>query len=142
MQADYLILADTVAAAEGKLYIHGAGWDTLFVPSFPATHPVLGVGSRLRFSWEETNQEHTVEVDVLSDEDSNSILPNPPLRGTVKVGQPAHLAPGSVQALPLALNFTNLEFRAPGTYAIVLRVNEHDLATSRFNVVSLPGVPE
>lgn len=143
MQADYLILADAVAAAEGKLYIHGAGWDTLFVPAFPATHPMLGVGTRLRVSWKETNQEHVIEVDVRSDGDGNSILPDPPgtLRGAVTIGRPVYLTPGSDQALPLALNFTNLEFRAPGMYVIVLRVNERDLATSRFNVISL-GVPE
>lgn len=145
MQADYLILADAVAAAEGKLYIHGAGWDTLFVPSFPTAHPVLGIATRLRISWEETNQTHTIEVDVLRDKSGNSIIPNPPgaLRGTINARRPAHIAPGSDQVLPLALSFTNLEFREPGAYTLVLRVNEHDLETARFNVISsFPGVPE
>jgi hypothetical protein len=138
LRVDYLVLADAVAAAEGKHYIHGAGWDTLFVASFPATHSVLGVAARLRITWQETNQPLTLEVDVLGGEDGNSILPEP-IQATINVGRPANLAPGSDQLLPLALSFTNLQFREPGTYIVVIRVDEQALAESRFNVTSLPG---
>ena len=143
VQTDYLIIADTATAAEGKLYIHGAGWDSLFVPSFPAQHPILGIATRLRVPWEETNQPHNVEVDVVS-EVGDSILPEPlgSLRGTIFLGQPAHLPPGSDQALVLAFNITNLQFENPGTYSAVLRIDGRDSATLRFNVTLIPGIPE
>ena len=37
MQADYMLLADAVAATDGKLYIHGAGWDSILIPVAPTT---------------------------------------------------------------------------------------------------------
>jgi hypothetical protein len=64
MQIDYLVLADAVSAAEGKHYIHGGGWDTLFVSSLPATHPMIGVAVRLRIPWEETGQQLVLEFPI------------------------------------------------------------------------------
>ena len=93
MHVDYLILADSVAVAEGKHYIHGGGWDTLFALTFPALHPVLGFAARLRVPLEETSQELAVEVDVQSEE-GNSILPQP-LRGILNAERPPHVVPDS-----------------------------------------------
>jgi hypothetical protein len=139
VRADYLVLADAVAAAEGKLYIHGAGWDTIYVLSFPAQHPTLGVAARLRVPWEATNQQHLLEIDVvISGEDGNSILPEP-LRTHIDVGRPANLAPGSDQLLPIALSFANLQFREPGSYAVVLRTDGRVLTSSTFHVVPFQG---
>ena len=141
MQLDYLLLADAVAVAEGKQYIHGAGWDTLFVSSVPAIHPVLGIAGRLRIPWEEANQPHGLEMDILAEETGDSIVPDPPgvLRGTVNIGHPPDVAPGSDQLLPLALTFTNLQFERSGAYAVVLRVDGDTLEQLRFHVTSLPG---
>ena len=141
MQADYLILADAVAVAQGKHYIHGGGWNSLFVPSLPASHPVVGIATRLRIPQSEANQRHTVEIDVLEGEDGESILPDAPLQSTFDVGQPLNAVPHSDQVLALAFNVANLQFRASGIYTIVLRVNEHDLATTQFSVIHLPEAP-
>jgi hypothetical protein len=140
VQIDYLILADAVAVAEGKHYIHGGGWATLFAASFPATHPVLGVAARLRFSAEEANQLHTLEIDVVG-EGGESIL-DEPLQRPVDVRRPDRSIPGSDRVLQLAFNITHLQFQGPGAYTIALRVDERDLETLRFNVVSLPEIPE
>jgi Family of unknown function (DUF6941) len=141
MRVDYLILADSVAVAEGKHYIHGGGWDTLFAPSFPAFHPVLGVAARLRVLAEETGQQLAVEVDVQGGEEGSSILPEP-LRGIVSAERQPHLPPDSDLLLHLALSFTNLQFESPGSYNIVLRIDGQPLAESRFNVLALPRLPE
>jgi hypothetical protein len=45
---DVALLADAVQAVRGKLFILGGGWDTLWVRSFPARHPSLAIGLRLR----------------------------------------------------------------------------------------------
>jgi hypothetical protein len=142
MQIDYLILADAVAAVGGKHYIHGAGWDTLFVSSFPEVHPMLSLAVRLRVPWAETNKPHTVEVDVRDDEDDSTILPGPPLRGPFFVGQPANIAPGSDQLMHMGLDLVSLRFQKPGAYTIFFRVDGHELGTSRFHVVSPPKPPE
>lgn len=137
MRVDYIVLADAVAVAEGKHYIHGGGWDTLFAKSFPAIHPVLGAAVRLRIPREETNQPLAVEVDVLGDEGRGSIL-SEPLRGIVDTERPPHIAAGDDLLLHLALSFTDLQFDGPGTYTIVLRIDGQPVAQSRFSVMPVP----
>jgi hypothetical protein len=135
LQVDYLVLADAAAVAEGKHYIHGAGWDTLAASAFPAVHPILGVAVRLRIRWSDTNQPYMLEIDLI-DADGRSILPaaTGPLRAPVTVGRPAHILPGTDQVLPLVFTFHGLQFPAPGTYALVVRVGGEDLARSTFHV--------
>ncbi len=141
MQIDYFVLADAVAVADGKHYIHGAGWDTLFAATFPAHHPSLSVAVRLRIPWEETNQQFALEVDVLLDgEEHDSILAEP-LRGIVNAQRPPQAPPGSDLLLHLALGFTNLQFERPGLYAVVLRIDGLPLADSPFNVIAVPEHP-
>jgi hypothetical protein len=141
MQVDYLVLADAVAVAEGKHYIHGGGWDALWVRAFPAIHPGLGVAVRLRLPREETNQQLALEVDLVEGETKRSILPEP-IRGIVNAERPPHVRPGGDLLLHLALTFTNLQFEGPGPYTVVLRIDGESLAESRFNVIYLPEPPE
>jgi len=141
MQVDYLILADSVAVAEGKHYIHGGGWAALFATSFPAIHPVLGVAARLRVPSEETGQQFAVEVDIQGGEEGSSILPEP-LRGIVSAERPPYILPDGDLLLHLALSFANLQFESPGPYNIVLRIDGQPLAESRFYVLPLPAPPE
>lgn len=141
MQADYMILADAAAAENGKLYIHGAGWDRIFGTSFPITHALMAVAVRLRVPWSDTNQKHGIELDIL-DEDGNSILPTPPgtLRGEINVGRPPNLEPGSDQVIPLAFSLVSVKFEKPGVYAVVLRIDSLDALRSPFTVMAVNGV--
>lgn len=141
MRADYLILADAVSVAEGKHYIHGGGWSSLFVASFPAVHPVMGIAARLRISPDEINQPHTVEVDVIG-ENRESIFPDIPLQTTFHIGHPTNTVPNSEQVLPLAFNLNYLQFHEQGVYTVVLRGDGENLETSQFTVVYLPEPPQ
>lgn len=138
MQVDYMVLADAAAAVQGKLYIHGAGWDTLFAASFPVTHPTMSVAIRLRVPWTDTNQPHHLELDIV-DDDSQSIVPTPPgpFRGDINVGRPPQLAQGDDQVVPLALNLNGLIFQQAGVYAIILRIDGMEAMRSPFRVKPL-----
>ncbi len=137
LQVDYLILADAAQAVEGKHYILGAGWDRVSAMSFPFALQSLGVAIRLRIPWNDTNQPHTFEVDVL-DDDGASILPaeSRPIRGNINVGRPPQIAPGSDQVACLALNLSLLQFVRPGAYVVVVRVADREVARSPFSVAS------
>jgi hypothetical protein len=139
VRVDYLVLAEAAAAVEGRHYIHGAGWDALVAASFPVVHPIMSVAVRLRVPWTDTNQPHALELDVV-DADEHSILPEP-LRGSVNLGRPPHLAPGSDQVLCLAHNLVGLRFERPGTYVVTFKVEGAEEVRSPFNVARLPGVP-
>jgi hypothetical protein len=137
-----LILADAVAVADGKHYIHGGGWDTLFAATFPAHHPTLGVAVRLRIPREETNQQFALKVDVLLDSDESRSIFTEPLRGIVNATRPPHIPPDRDLPWHLALSLTNLLFDEPDLYTVVLRIDGQPVAESPFSVVALPKHPE
>jgi hypothetical protein len=139
MLVDYLVLADAAAALQGKHYIHGAGWDTIWGAQFPVVHSVIAVAIRLRVPWANTNQPYDLTIDVLN-EDGSSILPDPPgpPRVTINVGRPPQASVGSDQVVPLALNIQNLELAQAGSYAVVVRIDGTDAARSAFTVALRP----
>ena len=141
MHVDYLILADSVAVAEGKHYIHGGGWDTLYAPSFPTVHPMLGVAASLRVPADKQGEQLALEVDIQSGEEGSSILTEP-IRGIVSAVPPTHAPPDSDLLLHLAFSFASLRFESPGTYSIVLRVDGQPLAELPFKVIPLPDLSE
>lgn len=133
MNVDYMVLADAVAAADGKHYIHGAGWDILWAVSFPVAHPSMGVAVRLRVPWTDTNQPHAVGLDLL-DGDGQSILPTP-AGGEINVGRPPTIPPGQDQVVPLAFNLVGVRFERAGDYVVVIRIDGTDQARATFRVV-------
>jgi uncharacterized protein DUF6941 len=141
MQVDYLILADSVAVAEGKHYIHGGGWDTLYTSSFPIVHPMFGVAASLRVPADEQGEQLALEVDIQSGEEGSSILTEP-IGGIVSAVPPPHAPPDSDLLLHLAFSFASLQFDNPGIYNIVLRVDGQSLAELPFKVIPLPELPE
>jgi hypothetical protein len=138
ISVDYLVLADAASVADGKLYIHGAGWDVIRALSFPAAHPLIAVAIRLRVPWADTNQRHTLELDAV-DADGQSILPEPPgpLVGETTVGRPAFLGDGDEQVFPLAFQIQRLTFNEPGTYAVIFRIDGFEVARSPFKVIKI-----
>jgi hypothetical protein len=102
------------------------------------THPQIAVALRLRVPWNETNQQHRIEVDVV-DADERSILPVPPgpLQGTIAAGRPVHLPDGLDQAVPLVINLQGVRFATPGTYAVKVRIDGMDKARATFQVMQL-----
>jgi len=136
MRVDYLILADAAAAEQGKHYIHGGGWSQINANSFPVTHPHIAVAVRLRVDWNDTNQPHEVELDIL-DGDGVSILPSGPLRASINVGRPPQARPGADQVVPLALNLYGVVLPRAGDYAAVVRIDGVDEARSPFSVVDV-----
>lgn len=140
MEVDYIVLADAAAAVEGKHYIHGAGWDTIFAGSFPVQHPSMAVAVRLRIPWTATNQPHSLELDLI-DADGASILPDPPgvVKGDINVGRPPHLSPGDDQVVCLVFNLLGLQFERAGTYSVVFRIDGSEEGRQTFRLVALGG---
>ena len=138
MQVDYLILADAVAAAEGKQYIHGAGWDTLGLPQFPAVVS-FGVAARLRTAAPETAAGVELEIDLVTRNDL-SLLSNPPgpPRGRLGLRDEAAVVADYEQRLPIVWTFSSVPFAEPGSYAVVLRANGVELARTPLIVTQLP----
>src|SRR5438105_15093414 len=104
LTVDYMLLADTATVADNKLYIHGAGWDSILAATFPVEQPLMSVALRVRVPWAETNQPHEIELDVL-DQDGVSIMPpNRVIKGQLNAGRSEGLPQGEDQVIPFVIN--------------------------------------
>ncbi|MCY3653010.1 MAG: hypothetical protein OXG89_08315, partial [bacterium] len=88
---EFAMVADAVQAVGGKLYILGGGWELLYVESFPARHPSIGIGMRLRVPWPYQDS-FRLSVDLM-DEDGRSLLGNSRFSRTIRVRPPARSMP-------------------------------------------------
>ncbi|MGK2965475.1 MAG: DUF6941 family protein [Tepidiformaceae bacterium] len=99
MRIDYALIADYAEINGGKLYVMGGGWDTFRGKQVPM--PVrVAVAVGVRLEWEETNSPVPVRV-TIEDEDGQGLIR---ADGTLNVGRPPHLPPGSSQLAQVAMN--------------------------------------
>lgn len=140
MNVDYLLLADAATLADGKLYIHGAGWETIGVTSLPVKQS-LHIALRIRVPWSETNRQSNLELDIVDTEGQSLLaIPPGPTRGTINVGQPSHVKPGDDHVVPLALHLGDVTFQREGTYAVVFRIDGSEVARTPFKVAALRDI--
>jgi hypothetical protein len=139
MDIDYVILADAATAVQGKHYLLGAGWDSIFAAGFPLSYPSIGVAVRLRGARGAIAHQHPLAIDIV-DEDDRSIMPNPPgpLQATVGIEQPPAQGPGTDTVLCVAFTLAGVTFPRPGPYAVVVRLDGEAEAQSPFMVVQAP----
>ncbi len=63
MDVDHVVLADfALPRPDGKLDIHGVGWDTIAAPAVPVTHPRMDLALRFLLSGLELESDHRVVV--------------------------------------------------------------------------------
>ena len=135
---DVALLADAVQAVRGKLFILGGGWDTLWVQQFPARHPSLAIGLRLRVpvSWSGDQLKLAVE---LQDEDGHPLLPHP-LSYDIRLPNPLQHPPNATDfGLIRSFTFNNLMFEREGPYSFVISVDGEPVSRLRFSVRARPS---
>ncbi len=119
MDIEFLILADSVQAVQGKLYMLGGGWDQWTSPSYPI--PIqIGIAVGLLVPWDETNQKHNVTI-VIQDADGKGVVP--PIAGQIEVGRPPGLRAGVTQRSLMAIN-AGFPLPGPGRYEISVSTPE------------------
>lgn len=135
---DFAMLADAVQAVRGKLFVLGGGWDTLWVRGFPARHPTLAIGLRLRVpvSWGKETLRLSVE---LQDEDGNGLLPQS-LAHDIRLPTSEQRPPGATDlGVIRSFTFNNLVFRREGPYSFVISVDDEPVSRLRFTVRQRPA---
>ena len=128
---DVALLADAVQAVNGKLFILGGGWDTLWVRSLPVRHPSLAIGFRLRVPTSYAANELTLSVE-LQDEDGKAVLPRG-LSHRVRLDSPRS-SDATDLGLVRSFTFNNLSFEKEGPYSFVISVDEEPVSRLRFTV--------
>jgi len=120
MELDFAFLADAADVASGKLFVMGGAFDTIYVPNFPAVHPVLAVAFRLLLGPMDLDRKHALEV-TLVDADGRQIASAP---GELTAAKSPDLPAGWKQPFILPLRFLNTPFQKPGHYSIEISIND------------------
>jgi hypothetical protein len=110
---DFLILADSAEAVNGKLYMLGGAFDRFFVADF--SNPVsfcLALG--VLVPWTATNQPHTVEVTL---QNADGQVLEPKLGVAFNVGRPAMADQGQSFRALVAVRGA-FKFPGPGAYVV------------------------
>jgi hypothetical protein len=136
---DVALLADAVQAVRGKLFVLGGGWDTLWVRSFPARHPSMAIGLRLRVptSWRADALDLSVD---LQDADGAPLLTKP-LSHQVKLPPSPPVSPATDFGVVRSFTFNNLLFSKEGSYSFVITVDDEPVSRLRFMVRARPSPP-
>ena len=66
-EIDYLLVADRAEVVNGKLYLMGGAWDRISPPAFPH-RMILGIALGVRIPFAHTDDQHTVAVELMQDE--------------------------------------------------------------------------
>lgn len=142
VEVEYLITADAAEALNGKLYLMGAGWDTLNTTSFDAVQLSFACG--VIVPWNETDYEHGLSIVI---QDAEGVPIAPPLTLSVKSGRSPQLEHGASTHIPFAIK-AQLKFPGPGTYTLAAAVDNREDSRRTFQVhvrllpaPMIPGVP-
>ncbi|MBI4259129.1 MAG: hypothetical protein HY658_01055 [Actinobacteria bacterium] len=135
MEITTALLADAATVADGKLYVHGGGWDRITTRSLPAVHPALAVVLVFRVPYDEALTPHPFHIELL-DADDNAV--GPAADGTLNVGHAPTAVRGAPSFVPFTWTLQNLELPAAGAYRFRVGTHEDELA-SIFFVVAETG---
>lgn len=147
MQLD-AILCNHAEAVNNLLYIAGGGIDAAFVQ--PGAQPPyvvnVGIGIMVTVPWEQTNQQHTVEVELVDDDGRPVQLPTGPdstrplqVKMAFNVGRPPNVVIGDDQHICLAANLAGVPLPALGKYAFIVRIDGYDDRKLGYRVTFPPG---
>ena len=129
-------LCDSAVVADGKLYVHGGGWNMLSAAQVPFIHARIGIAAVITVPYPQTNREHEFSVHLI-DQDGQQIpigpgrhdldgttAREPAIKGRFAVGRPPWLISGDSQLLPLAINIDQMEISTVGRFSFDLAIDD------------------
>lgn len=123
------LLADAATACDGKLYVHGGGWDVLNTANVPFTQAMAIV---LMIDLEPSEvAEHKFEISLVDDGGA-------PLgvgaTGRIVPGDQSGLVSEARARLPLAIPFQGVMFSRAGIYRFQISIDEQVIHSVEFAV--------
>ncbi|WP_424669974.1 DUF6941 family protein [Candidatus Binatus sp.] len=102
MKVEFLVLADAVEVADGKLFVLGGGWTVWRSGVYPG-QALLGIGGSILVESNEagTNTAYPLNI-TIADEAGIPIVP--PLKAHFQVGKNLEAPNGASQRVPFAFN--------------------------------------
>lgn len=132
MKLTTAMLCDAAQVQSGKLFILGGGFDTINVPSLPATQRNLSLAMVAEVGQEDRQRDLELHISLV-DEDGQAV--GVEAKGKLRVGAPPNLPPGAPSVVPIVSPFQNVTFAEAKGYAFVVSLEGEELARIRFRVV-------
>jgi len=134
MELDFAFLADAADVSLGKLFVLGGAFDTIHVPAFPATHPVLAVVLRLLLGPHDLDRKQNLEI-LLLDADAHHVAS---ARGELMVPKSPDSPAGWKQTVILPLRFFNVPFQQAGHYSVEILIEGNMVKAIPLRVIPAP----
>lgn len=133
IKVDSFMLADAAKTFDGKLYLHGGGWNFLNILERDAARPISLVG-RVIIPWDVTERELKFAFS-LEHSDASTVLEHAPIVQMVFHPERRPEQPKSLEtATPFVIDIPGVVFLHPGEYAFVINHEGEELARTRFQV--------
>jgi hypothetical protein len=125
------MLAESVAVADGRLFVLGAGWAHMQVPRLPVAPGRLGVGVLLSIPLDRVGERIPLALRLegpdgtpvpLAEPGSESLLAAE-LEGTLVAEPVPEGSPLGFQVVPLAFNLDGLRLEAEGEHALIVEID-------------------
>ena len=129
MEADFLILADSVQVQGDKLYMLGGGWSFVWARDLPAVHP-MGIAAGVLVDWMETHMKHQFRLEIRNEDLGQSIWK---AEGEFEQGRLPGMSNGMRQRVLVAFNLP-LPLQEAGDYLAELLINGTVLKRESFKV--------
>jgi hypothetical protein len=124
-------LAESVAVADGRLFVQGAGWAHLQVPRLPVAPGRLGIGVLLSIPLVRVGDRIPLALRMEGPDGAPVALAEPgsedlisaELEGTLQSEPPPAGSPLDFQVMPLAFNLDGVRLEAEGEHAVIVEVD-------------------
>ena len=130
MEIEWLILADAAQVTGNKLYLLGGGWDRLTQSGAFPFKKQAGLALSIEVPWNQTNEQHSFEIQMATEDGEVGAQ----AIGAFEAGRPPGMPPGQSQRVQLAA-MVIMEFKAPGTFVIVAKLDGEEKKRVHFNVI-------
>jgi len=132
-----VVLCDFAEAINGKLYVMGGGWNTLFAPGQPVN---IALAIIVSVPWDRTNQRHELKIELLDSDGEQVVLGDDPLViiSELALGRPPGVKPGTSLSTPVTSSLNGLVLD-PGLYEFKISVNDEVLSSRPFTVQFPPS---
>jgi uncharacterized protein DUF6941 len=139
MEVVAAMLADAAESFNGKLFVHGGGWDSLIMRAFPGAHPSMALVALLSADAGEAPGTGEFRVQLVDEDGLDSGVG---AAAALAVGHgPLHRL-GQRSQIPIAIPFQGIRFDKPGTYEFRMFWNGQPLDRSvAFSVIAAPQMP-
>lgn len=135
MDLAYAFVADAAQFTDdGKLWVLGGDFDTIYSPTYPVAQPVLTLVVKLFARPADCNREHALLIDFAMPDGGAARLATQSFTPQLRADRP-----DLPDAVNLALGFLGLTFSVPGAYTLRVVVDDAELAAVPLHLLQAEG---